>query len=620
MAPVPAQPSTASSKTPTIAETANVSTEKQDQDTETPQTNAAMDEKKDRHHHDDDPPTESAAAADSSGTDGPPNEPPNEPAASSNSSSSKAAGGVVVVTGDSERTLRGPRWFLVCAAIFSANMLYGLDTTIVADLQGAVAESLGNVAQLGWLGVGFTLGSTVASLPLGKAFGVFDAKWVFVACLVNFAAASALCGAATSMDAMIVGRVWAGVGGAGMYLGTLNLSTLLSSPKEQPFYVGLTGFVYGSGCVLGPIVGGALADSAATWRWAFYLNLCIFAAAAPVYIFLLPSLPRRANPSWTGNMKSMDWLGTLLTAGLYSAFTVAFSFGGVLWAYSDGRTIALIVVWVVCTVAFGVTQKYSVLTNPIDRLFPGEFLRDPQLVLLYIIMSCGGAALFVSIYYIPLYFLFVYGDSGVQAAVRLLPFVCFYVATILTCGAAMGRTGYHAAWFVASGLCLTAGAACMYTVRASTPVAHIQGFGVLLGLGMATSQAGYAVGNQLVRPARAAELIQFLNVSQAASQLIGLAIASAVFQTQALGGMTAVLAPLGFDRDQIQAAVAGARSDVLQSVDPEVRAQCLGIIVHAISCCWLLVVAAGSLYTLCSLFLTRSRWIVRKSGEDGVVV
>ena len=48
---------------------------------------------------------------------------------------------------------------------------------------------------------------------------------------------------------------------------TLNLSTLLSSPKEQPFYVGLTGFVYGSGCVLGPIVGGALSDSAATWRW-----------------------------------------------------------------------------------------------------------------------------------------------------------------------------------------------------------------------------------------------------------------------------------------------------------------------------------------------------------------
>lgn len=118
-----------------------------------------------------------------------------------------------------ERTITGLRWVLVCIAVFSANVLYGLDTTIVADIQGAVSETYDNVTQLGWLGVGFTLGSTVAILPLGKAYGVFDNKWVFIACLINFAAASALCGAAPNMTAMIVGRVWAGAGGAGMYLG-----------------------------------------------------------------------------------------------------------------------------------------------------------------------------------------------------------------------------------------------------------------------------------------------------------------------------------------------------------------------------------------------------------------
>lgn len=118
-----------------------------------------------------------------------------------------------------ERQIRGLRWFLVCVAIFSANFLYGLDTTIAADIQAAVSEEYDNVSQLGWLGVGFGLGSTVAILPLGKAFGAFDTKWLFIACLVMFAAASALCGAAPSMNAIIVGRVWAGAGGAGMYLG-----------------------------------------------------------------------------------------------------------------------------------------------------------------------------------------------------------------------------------------------------------------------------------------------------------------------------------------------------------------------------------------------------------------
>jgi MFS family permease len=155
----------------------------------------------------------------------------------------------------------------VCIAIFSTNPLYGLDKTIVTDIQVPISDTFQNVAQLGWLGIGFTLGSTVMIFPLCKAYGTFDNKWVFIACLLNFALASALCGTATNMDAMIVGRVWAGAGGAGMYLGTLNLSTALSMPSEHSLYVGVTGFVYGSGCIMGPIVGGLLADSAATWRW-----------------------------------------------------------------------------------------------------------------------------------------------------------------------------------------------------------------------------------------------------------------------------------------------------------------------------------------------------------------
>lgn len=118
-----------------------------------------------------------------------------------------------------QRQVTGFRWFLVCVAIFSANVLYGLDTTIAADIQASVSETFHNVTQLGWLGVGFTLGSTVAILPLGKAYGIFDAKWIFIGCLTMFAAGSALCGAAPSMNAIIVGRVWAGAGGAGMYLG-----------------------------------------------------------------------------------------------------------------------------------------------------------------------------------------------------------------------------------------------------------------------------------------------------------------------------------------------------------------------------------------------------------------
>ena len=330
---------------------------------------------------------------------------------------------------------------------------------------------------------------------------------------------------------------------------------------------------------------------------------------SPIYLLLLPSLPRETNTTSVQRVKGLDWLGTVLTAGLYVSFTLAFTFGGATWQWTDGRVITLIVVFGFLTIAFSITQYYAILTNETDRLFPCKFVRDPQLVLLYVCMACGGAGLFVSLYYIPLYFLFVQGDSGTQAAIRILPFICFYVTTILVCGATMGRTGYHMLWYLASGIFLTCGAATMYTVHAETSARKIYGYEVLLGIGMATTQAGYAVAPRLVKAERVPEAIQFLNISQGQSQLIGLTIASAIFQTITYSGLRRVLAGTGYPDSEIQAAIAGAKSAVLETATPELRQQCLDVIVHSIGKVWVLVVAAGSLYTLCACFLTRSRFL-----------
>ena len=93
------------------------------------------------------------------------------------------------------------------------------------------------------------------------------------------------------MNALIVGRVWAGVGGAGMYLGysdiqrfyeatmltscnsVLNLISINTSMQERPVYMALSGIVWGAGSILGPVIGGAFADSSATWRWVSTPNM-----------------------------------------------------------------------------------------------------------------------------------------------------------------------------------------------------------------------------------------------------------------------------------------------------------------------------------------------------------
>ena len=116
-------------------------------------------------------------------------------------------------------TYTNAQWVAICIAVFASAFLYGLDTTITSVVQGTLIERFDSVEKLGWLGIGFPLGSVATLATWAKAYGVFDTKWLYIGSLVNFAAGSALCGGAPSMNVLIVGRVWAGAGGAGMYLG-----------------------------------------------------------------------------------------------------------------------------------------------------------------------------------------------------------------------------------------------------------------------------------------------------------------------------------------------------------------------------------------------------------------
>lgn len=58
------------------------------------------------------------------------------------------------------------QWVSILVAIYSSQFLYGLDVTIVADIQGAVTDEFGEVGLLGWLGIGFPLGSVATILSL----------------------------------------------------------------------------------------------------------------------------------------------------------------------------------------------------------------------------------------------------------------------------------------------------------------------------------------------------------------------------------------------------------------------------------------------------------------------
>lgn len=164
------------------------------------------------------------------------------------------------------RTIRGWKWTLAMTTILSTTFLFALDNTIVADIQPSIINQFNDVERLPWFGVGFGLGST-AVLPWGKAYGIYSVKWLFISTVILFEVGSAICGAAPNVNALIIGRVLAGVGGSGMYSGCLTYISVTTSNMERPLYMAGVAVAWGAGTVLGPIVGGAFAGSSATWRW-----------------------------------------------------------------------------------------------------------------------------------------------------------------------------------------------------------------------------------------------------------------------------------------------------------------------------------------------------------------
>ncbi|KAH8194260.1 hypothetical protein TruAng_011581 [Truncatella angustata] len=507
-----------------------------------------------------------------------------------------------------QRSITGLRWALVCMAVFSCNLLYGLDNTIVADIQAPIINSLGNVNKLGWLGIGFPLGAIAAILPLGKAYAAFDVKWLYFWSLALFAAASAICGAAPQMNALIIGRVWAGAGGAGMYLGNINMLQRLTIPQERSAYMAAAILVYGTGVILGPVVGGSLADSSSSgWRWAFYLNLFIFAVMAPIYVFLLPSMQPRPALTLTQKLRSLDWLGMILSTAIYIILAMIFTFGGSVWNWADGRAITLYVVVIVIGTAFAMTQYFGVLTTKENRLFPGQFLRERTLVLMLVCCTALSGALYVVIYYLSLFYSLIRNEDGVKTAVRLLPFVIFYVFGVMLNGILMVRWGYYMPWFLLSGILTTAGGALLYTSRTDTADANIYGYSILVGMGQMSFQAAYSVVPNKVSPREMADVIQFINVGQQGSILVALAICNTIFQNVAFNRLLSILAPAGYSVEDVTAAISGARSLVLQSAPPEIRSAALEVLVGAIDNAYILIVVSGVILILCSALMKQEK-------------
>ena len=105
----------------------------------------------------------------------------------------------------------------------------------------------------------------------------------------------------------------------------------------------------------------------------------------------------------------------------------------------------------------------------------------------------------------------------------------------------------------------------------------------------------------------------FIAMGQTSGITISLAIANALFVNGAQDRLAAIL-PASVGPDQIQGAIAGLGTGFVQDLSPELQTAVLEAIVEAMRRPYILVITAGALVLVLSLFMKRERLFMAAGG------
>jgi len=206
------------------------------------------------------------------------------------------------------------KWAIVLSASFAA-ILEVVDVSIVNVALPYMQGNLGaTLSEIGWVSTGYSIANVIV-IPLSAWLGLrYGKKRYFIFSLIAFTLASILCGLATSLTTLIVGRVIQGLGGGGL-LAKAQALMFETVPREEQAKAS-TIFTLGVivGPAIGPALGGYLTDNFG-WRWIFFINVPLGILAVIMCTTFLPVDDTKVQKD-----NGVDWLGILYLALGIGAF------------------------------------------------------------------------------------------------------------------------------------------------------------------------------------------------------------------------------------------------------------------------------------------------------------
>jgi EmrB/QacA subfamily drug resistance transporter len=283
-----------------------------------------------------------------------------------------------------------------------------MDTTIVNVALPQLGRDFGvPAAQVGTVVVGYLVSLAVfmpASGWLGDRFGT---RRVFLAALVFFTVASALCGIAPNLAALVGFRVLQGVGG-GM-LAPVGMAMLFRTfpPHERVRASRILIVPTAFAPAIGPVLGGLLVTDL-SWRWAFYVNVPIGIAGATFAALFLRE-QRQEEPG------EFDLAGFLLAGTGLGALMFALSDGpGHGW--SSPEIVSCGVAGLLLVVALCVVELRSPAPMIDLRLFANRLFARTTLVIVL-----GTGAFLGSLFLVALFYQDGFRVSALQSGLSTFP-------------------------------------------------------------------------------------------------------------------------------------------------------------------------------------------------------